>query len=82
MLGKAGKLRVASGPSKDLGVACSDRAAALALESAGHYSCSAWLGPGTDQFVDERDELVGEANGDLLAHALMVPKWYQSAAPP
>ena len=75
MLGKAGKLGILARSSEDLGVACSDRAAALALERTRDYRCPAGLDTGTDQFVYELDELVREADSDLLAHTTMVPVW-------
>ncbi len=58
MLGEAGKLRILASPRKDLGIACGDRTAALTFECAGHDRCAAGLGPGADELVDERDQLV------------------------
>jgi hypothetical protein len=58
MLRKAGKLGILARLSKDLGVTCSDRAAALALERTGYDCCPAGLGACADELVDELDELV------------------------
>lgn len=75
MLGKAGKLGILPRSSEDLGVACRDRAASLALECTRYDCCSAGLGTRTDESVHELDELVREANGDLFTHPTMVPVW-------
>lgn len=58
MLGKAGELGILTRSSEDLGVACSDRPAALALQRSGHDCCSAGLGTGADEFVHELDKLI------------------------
>lgn len=73
MLGKTGKLRILTRARKDLGIACGDCTATLAFERAGHDRCAAGLSPGADELVDELDQLVCEADGDLLAHPKMVP---------
>lgn len=73
MLGKTSKLGILACSSEDLGVACSNRASALALERSGYDCCPAGLGTGADEFVHELDKLLGEANSDLLAHPKMVP---------
>lgn len=75
MLGKAGKLGILTRSSEDLGVACGDRTATLALERTGHYRSPTGLGTGDHELVDELDQLVREADGDLLAHPMMVPNW-------
>lgn len=75
MLGKAGKLGIPARSSEDLGVACSDRTSALALERTGHDRGPAGLGTGVDELVDELDQLVWQTDGDLLAHPKMVPAW-------
>lgn len=75
MLGKAGKLGILTCSSEDLGIACSDRTAPLALKRTRHDCRAAGLSAGTDECVDEIDKLVGETNGDLLAHPMMVPVW-------
>ena len=75
MLGKAGKLGILARSSEDLGVACSNRTPTLALQRTRDDCCSAGLGPGTDEFVNEVDKLVRKANGDLFAHPTMVPIW-------
>jgi len=75
MLGEAGKLGILARSSKDLGVACSARAAALALERTGDDCRPAGLGTGADELVHEVDELIRETNRDLLAHPIMVPVW-------
>jgi hypothetical protein len=75
MFGKARKLGILTRSSKDLGIAYSDRTAALALKRSGHDCCPAGLGPGADEFVDEIDKLIRETNGNLLAHPIMVPNW-------
>jgi len=58
MLGQAGKLGILARSSEDLGVACSDRATALALERTGHDCCSTGLGTGADEFIQELDKLI------------------------
>lgn len=75
MLGKPGKLRILARSSKDLGVARSDRPPPLTLKRTGHDCRPAGLGASPDEFVHERDQLVREAYGDLLAHTVMVPLW-------
>lgn len=75
MLGQTGKLGILARSSEDLGVACSDRASALTLERTGNDRRPAGLGARADEFVDERDQLVGETYCDLLAHPIMVPIW-------
>jgi hypothetical protein len=80
MLGKSGKLGILTGSGKDLGITGGDRPPTLALKRTGDDCCPAGLGSGAHELVDEVDELVWEANGDLLAHPIMVPDWYQHAA--
>jgi hypothetical protein len=58
MLGKAGKLRILTGPRKDLGIPYGYCTAPLTFECSGHDSCATGLSPGADQFVDELDQLV------------------------
>jgi len=79
MLGETGKLGILTGTCEDRGVACSDRTASLTLERVGHDRSPAALGSGADEFVNELDKLIRKADGDLLAHPIMVPDWYQYA---
>jgi hypothetical protein len=58
VLGKSGKVGILTGPGEDLGIACCDRTASLALERTGHDRSPAGLGPGANEFVDELDKLV------------------------
>ena len=75
MLGEAGKLGIRARSSQYLGVASSHCTTALALERTGDDCCPAALGTGADEFIHEVDQLVREANSDLLAHPMMVPVW-------
>lgn len=77
MLSETRKLWILARSSKDLGIACGDRTATLALERTGHDRCSTRLRSGADKSVDEVDQLIGEAHGDLLAHPITVPDWYR-----
>jgi hypothetical protein len=58
MLGKAGKLRILTRSSEDLGIARGDRTATLTLKCAGHDRSPTWLGPSAYEFIDEVDEFV------------------------
>jgi hypothetical protein len=75
MLGKAGKLGILTGSSKDFSVAGSDRTPPLTLKRTGHDCRPAGLGASPDEFVDELDQLIRETYSDLLAHTVMVPLW-------
>lgn len=76
MLGQSGKLWIRTGAGQDLGIARSEGAPALALERLGNDRGAATSGAGADDLVNEVDQLVWESHGDLLAHTIMVAKWY------
>ncbi len=76
MLGKSGELRIRTGSSKDLSVACGHHAPALALESSSNDYGAAASGTGIDELVNKVNKVVREANGYLLAHPKMVADWY------
>jgi hypothetical protein len=73
MLGQPRKLRIRTCASQDLGIARRDRAASFALKRSGEDPSSAASHARVDEAVYELDEIVWEANCDLLAHTIMVP---------
>jgi len=77
MPGKVGKLRILTRSSKDLSIARGNRTATLALQRTGHDCGPTRLRSSTDNRVDEINKLIRESNGNLLAHPIMVPDWYQ-----
>jgi hypothetical protein len=76
MLGQSGKLRIRACASQDLSVAHSHRAPAFALKCSGDDSGATASHASINEVVYELDEIVRQANGDLLAHTIMVPNWY------
>lgn len=56
-------------------IAGSDQPAPLAFERFEHKRCAALDMPLSHFLVDEIDDVVGQSNGDLLAHPKMVPIW-------
>src|ERR1700749_921949 len=77
MLGQSGKLWIRPRAGQDLGIASGDGPAAFALERSRDDAGSASSRTGLDEVIDELDEIVWQANGDLLTHTIMVPNWYR-----
>lgn len=77
MLGQSGKLGVRAGTGKDLGILFSDGAAALALERSCDKGGTAPRIARGDRPIHKLNELVWEADRDLLAHPNMVADCYQ-----
>jgi len=73
VLGKARELWVRTGADKDAGIAFGEGAPPLTLERPGDNHRSAAHGAGVDDLVDEVNQLVWKANGNLLAHPKTVP---------
>jgi Arc/MetJ-type ribon-helix-helix transcriptional regulator len=74
VLGQSVELGIRAGAGQDLGIARGHHAPALPFECLGDDCRAAAAGAGTDEFVEEVDELVRESNSDLLAHPNMVAK--------
>ena len=62
-----------AGRGEDLGVAYGGHPAPFAFQRPSHDSCATDFPPATNDLVDEANEIVGKANGDLFAHTKMVP---------
>src|ERR1700749_5014098 len=77
MLGQSGKLWIRPRAGQDLGIASGDGPAAFALERSRDDAGSASSRTGLDEVIDELDEIVWQANGDLLTQTIMVTKWYR-----
>lgn len=78
MLRQPAKLRVRSGARKDLGISFCDGASALTFKRSPDHGCTTARSAGGDDTIDELDELVRQANGDLLAHPNMVADCYRA----
>ncbi len=66
------KVVVRHGAFQQCDVAGRERAAHLSLKCAFDDGRAAACMAGADERVDERDEVVGQPNGDLRAHPIMV----------
>jgi hypothetical protein len=75
VLGQAGELRVWSRAGEDLCVAGGGGSAPFALERPSDHGGATALASALNDLVDERHEIVIEANSDLLAHTKTVPEW-------
>jgi hypothetical protein len=67
------KLGIWSRGGEDLCVPCRNSSATLTLKRAGHDGGTASFLAATDDLIDERDQVIWQANRDLLAHTKMVP---------
>jgi hypothetical protein len=76
MLRQAAKLGVRPCPRKDRGILFGDCTPALALKCTDNDRCATPSAAGGDGGVDELNEVVWKANGDLLAHPKMVANRY------
>jgi hypothetical protein len=77
MLGQAGELGVAARPCKDLRVTGGKDSPPFAFEGTSDNPGATRPATGLDDLVNERDQLVGQPDRDLLAHPEMVPNWYR-----
>jgi hypothetical protein len=76
MLRQPGKLRVWSATREDLGIFFSDGTSALAFERSRDNRCAAPRVARGDSLVHKLNELIRQANSDLLAHPNMVANCY------
>ncbi|MGH2868688.1 MAG: hypothetical protein ACRDNK_14135 [Solirubrobacteraceae bacterium] len=77
VLGQPGQLWIWSRGGQNLSVMGGDRPSPLALKGACDDGRSAALPAAADNLVDKLDQIIGEPNGDLLAHTNTVPLWDQ-----
>lgn len=75
MLGESVKIRVRTGASEDLGVPRSNHAPTLTLESATHNRGTTVPDACIHSLIHEIDEIIREANRDLLTHTKTVADW-------
>lgn len=75
MLGEPVKIRVRTGSSENLGIPRSDHTPALTLKRSGHNRRTTVPCAGIHSLVHEVDEIIREANRDLLAHTKTVANW-------
>lgn len=75
MCGQGIQLRIGRAGREDGGILLGDSTATLPLEGTGHDGGPTGRLAVTDLFIDERDELIGEPNGDLSGHTKTVPGW-------
>ena len=79
MLSETSKLRIRAPTREDLSIARGNRTPALTLEGTSDNRRPAVLTTGPHDLVHERNQLIREANGNLLAHTKMVPNWYEQS---
>ncbi len=75
VLSETEKFWIGPGLRQYRGISFCDGAAPLALKRASHDDRSAFGCAGVDRGIKKRDEVVGQAHGDLLAHPKTVPLW-------
>jgi hypothetical protein len=77
MLGESCKLGIRSRAGKYLGISLCSHASPLAFERSANDRGPAAPCPRVNDLVDESNELIGQAYGNLLAHPNMVANLYQ-----